>query len=271
MLALLRRPTLVSFVVLLGVPQLAAAQNERMPELEVLRTVARLFEGMRTADSAMVRTTFAPGARFARVDMRQSPAAITYDTPDAWLAGVASSAKRWDERVHDVQVRVDAEMAQVWAPYTFYLDGTIRHCGVDAMELLRDASGWKITHLADTQRRDGCREVPAFTTTGPRPAEQPYFEFQVEQSVTILPGSPVPVYPAELKAARVEGEVLAQFVVGTDGRARPGTLKILKSSHALFTDAVRNALPQMQFSVASIGGKKVAQLVQHPFVFALSR
>jgi protein TonB len=162
-------------------------------------------------------------------------------------------------------------MAQVWAPYTFYLDAKVRHCGVDAMELMRDGSGWKVTHLSDTQRREGCRDVPAVTATDVPPADQPYFEFQVERPVTILSDSPMPVYPAELKAARVEGEVLAQFVVGTDGRAKPETLKILKSSHGSFTDAVRAVLPQMQFSVASIGGRKVAQLVQQPFTFALPR
>ena len=156
----IRRPLLIGLLVL-AVPQLLGAQSQAAPEFDVLRTVARLFEGMRNADSAMVRSTFAPGARFSRVDARQSPGVIAYDTPDGWLAGVANSAKRWDERVYDVQVKVDGNMAQVWAPYTFYLDAKVRHCGVDAMELMRDASGWKITHLADTQRREGCREVPA--------------------------------------------------------------------------------------------------------------
>ncbi|HET9010794.1 MAG TPA: hypothetical protein VFN38_03220, partial [Gemmatimonadaceae bacterium] len=154
----MRLRPMLALLLLAGLPFRAMSQTAA--EAEVSAVVARLFGGMRTADSAVVRSTFAPGARFARVDSRQSPAVIAYDTPDGWLAGVANSAKRWDERVYDVQVKVDAEMAQVWAPYTFYLDGKVRHCGVDTMELLRDASGWKITHLSDTQRREGCREVP---------------------------------------------------------------------------------------------------------------
>lgn len=167
----IRRPLLIGLFVL-AAPQVLGAQNRPAPELDVLRTVARLFEGMRNADSAMVRSTFAAGARFARVDTRQSPGTITFDTPDRWLAGVANSAKRWDERTYDVQVRADGNMAQVWAPYTFYLDGKILHCGVDAMELLSDVSGWKVTYLSDTQRRDGCREVPAVTATSVPPADR---------------------------------------------------------------------------------------------------
>lgn len=45
----------------------------------------------------------------------------------------------------------------------------------------------------------------------------------VDQPVTPLPGSPVPTYPPELKAARVGGEVLVQFVVDTVGHVEPGT------------------------------------------------
>jgi hypothetical protein len=139
----------------------AMAQSQSDDENAVLATVNRLFNGMRMADSGIVRSTFAPGARFASVDVRSTPAAITYDAIDGWLSGVATSAKRWDEQVYDVQVRVDGNIAQVWAPYTFYLDKAVRHCGINSLELLRDGAGWKVTQLSDTRRREGCRDVLA--------------------------------------------------------------------------------------------------------------
>jgi TonB family protein len=69
----------------------------------------------------------------------------------------------------------------------------------------------------------------------------------------------------------VTGKVLAQFVVGENGRYEGGTLKILESSNPAFTAAVKDALPRMRFSAAQIGGKKVSQLVQMPFVFNLNK
>jgi beta-lactamase regulating signal transducer with metallopeptidase domain len=91
---------------------------------------------------------------------------------------------------------------------------------------------------------------------GPRAVntDQPYFEFQVEQQVRTAPGSAHPKYPAMLKSANVEGEVLAQFVVNTDGRADVSTFKVLKSTHDLFTKSVRAALPDMRFTPAEFGG-----------------
>jgi hypothetical protein len=121
-----------------------------------LAAVQRMFEGMRTADSAMVRSVFAPGARFAMIDTRSTPAAIRFDSVGGWIAAIATSNRRWDEQIYDVQVRVDGNVAQVWAPYTFYLDKALRHCGVNAIDLLRDGDGWKVTQLADTRHRDNC-------------------------------------------------------------------------------------------------------------------
>ena len=102
-------------------------------------------------------------------------------------------------------------------------------------------------------------------------SDQPYFEFQVEKPVVPAPGSTSPRYPDMLRQAGVEGEVLAQFVVDTTGKAEPGSLKILKSSHDLFIQSVKNALPQMKFIPAEVGGRKVKQLVQQPFSFSIAK
>lgn len=104
--------------------------------------------------------------------------------------------------------------------------------------------------------------------TAPVVTDQPYFEFQVEKPVAPLNNSP-PRYPDILRSSNVEGEVLAQFVVGTDGRADMRSFKVLKSSDPLFTAAVEDAVKQMRFTPATIAGRAVKQVVQQPFVFSL--
>ena len=98
--------------------------------------------------------------------------------------------------------------------------------------------------------------------------DAPYMEFQVEKAVRHIGGAS-PEYPASLRDMGVKGEVLAQFVVGENGRYESGTLKILSSSNPAFSDAVKRALPGMRFSAAQIGGQKVKQLVQQAFQFNL--
>lgn len=107
---------------------------------------------------------------------------------------------------------------------------------------------------------------------GPVPqGDQPYFDFQVEKPVVAAPGSQGPAYPDMLRSAGIEGQVLAQFVVDTTGRADMSTFKALRSDNDLFTTAVKNALQRMRFLPAEVGGRKVKQLVQQPFQFSLNR
>jgi len=106
---------------------------------------------------------------------------------------------------------------------------------------------------------------------GNAPVDRTFFEFEVEKQVSTAPGSQPPRYPDMLRSANVQGEVLVQFEVDTTGRANLATFRVLKSTHDLFTASVRNALGQMRFYPAEIGGRKVKQLVQQPFNFTLTK
>ena len=126
--------------------------------------IQELFRGMRAGDSDAVRSVLAPHARFTVLGMEHGGGArggtaaedaavsIKVQSVDPWVEAIGNSEGKWDEQIYDVEVRVDDRMASAWVPYTFYLDGVIKHCGVNSIELLRDQEGWKITQLSDTRR-----------------------------------------------------------------------------------------------------------------------
>ncbi|MFL5595385.1 MAG: energy transducer TonB [Gemmatimonadaceae bacterium] len=94
---------------------------------------------------------------------------------------------------------------------------------------------------------------------------------QVERQVAVVPGSPPPKYPEILRNSAVEGQVIAVFVVDASGRAEVDSVRFARSDNQLFEEAVRTALRRMRFFPAEVGGRKVRQLVQMPFVFTISR
>jgi hypothetical protein len=98
-----------------------------------------------------------------------------------------------------------------------------------------------------------------------------FFEFQVDRHVTLLPDNPVIPYPRMLRSANIEGEVLAQFIVDTTGHADMRTFKVLNTTHDLFTNSVKAALPSIRFMPAEIGNRKVRQVVQMPFQFNFTK
>ena len=129
----------------------------------------------------------------------------------------------------------------------------------------------KVTDEADFSGKGVAGGIAKGVVGGTANTDQTYFEFQVEKQVAPAPGNGGPRYPDMLRSANVEGEVLAQFVVDTTGKYEAGTFKVLKSSHDLFTNAVKAALANMKFYPAEVGGRHVKQLVQMPFQFSLNK
>jgi TonB family protein len=147
--------------------------------------------------------------------------------------------------------------------------GTLRRVATDVREVanLVDSAAARVARMLQMQRDDPrLRDAPA-----PKPPGEPYFDFQVDRSVRPVSGSRGPTYPEELRAQAIEGEVLAQFVVDTNGTVLEGSLRVLRSTHAEFEAAVRRAVPQLLFSPAIKDGRNVRQMVQQPFHFRLER
>ena len=135
----------------------AAAQVPDTPDGKaVMAVITRMFDGMKEADSAKVRSVFVPGARFVTVGTRTNPDTVTYPAIDGWLVGIARSDKTWEERVKNLRITIDDNIASAWMDYSFYLNGAVRHCGVNSAELVKVKGEWKITQLGDSRRTTGC-------------------------------------------------------------------------------------------------------------------
>jgi protein TonB len=91
----------------------------------------------------------------------------------------------------------------------------------------------------------------------------------VDKAAIAIEGVGVPEYPSMLREAGIEGTVRLRFVIDTLGRAEPGSVVVLSSTHELFTVAVERAVPRMRFKAAEVRGTRVRQWVEMPLVFSL--
>jgi hypothetical protein len=120
--------------------------------------ITRLFDGMRTRDTASMRAAFAPGATLQSI----SATGIRVDAIDAWIGSVASAPAGLvlDERLANPVVQVDGQLASVWVDYWFFAGDRFSHCGVDAFVLAHLDGAWRIISVADTRKREGCPAAP---------------------------------------------------------------------------------------------------------------
>lgn len=147
---------LIAVLAVAGRPTSSLAQDGDDPAA----VVHRLFDAMRTRDTVAIRQAFHPEGRLmtAARDRAGVPVVQTA-TVDAFVRAVTSARAKLDERLSNVEVRVDGGLATVWAQYRFYADSTFIHCGANAFQLGWTADGWKITQVTDTRRQEECEDV----------------------------------------------------------------------------------------------------------------
>jgi hypothetical protein len=117
----------------------------------VLDPITAMFDGMAKRDAAAIKKPLLPGGGL--VLMRDGkPTQMTFD---AFAEAVGKPSKAHiEERIHDPLVRIDNDLAVVWAPFDFLVDGKVDHCGTDLFNLVRTDGKWLIASVADTGRKD---------------------------------------------------------------------------------------------------------------------
>ena len=150
------RHALLATLTLVLLPAVATAQTP--DEEAVMAPIHRLFDGMRTADTTMMRSAFHEGAALLSVGSDREGTVTVRETPtDRFLALIGQPHDEvYDERLGEPEIRIDGDLATVWVPYGFYLDDRFSHCGVNAFQLARLDGAWTIIHTADSRRRDAC-------------------------------------------------------------------------------------------------------------------
>ncbi len=79
----------------------------------------------------------------------------------------------------------------------------------------------------------------------------------------------LPRYPDPLRAAGIEGEVVAMFVIDSAGRVDVKSVRILRATDARFVASVVATLRDSRFAPGRVDGRAVATLVQRSFRFAI--
>jgi len=126
----------------------------------VKQTVNTMFDAMRKGDSTLLKSTFAKGMLLQSVsNSKDGKANLSTDSADDFAKAIGTPHNGvYDERIVFGDVKVDGDLASVWAPYKFYLGDKFSHCGVDVFQLMKTADGWKIIYIVDTRRKDNCIE-----------------------------------------------------------------------------------------------------------------
>lgn len=126
-------------------------------ETAVMAPIDAMFAGLAARDSAAISAQLRPeGGATVAAEKPDGSRSIRHLSWAEYTAGIKPGPEKLEERLTDPAIEVDGDIAMVWAPYTFYIDGKVHHCGIDHFDLVREAGAWKILNVTWSQRTTGC-------------------------------------------------------------------------------------------------------------------
>lgn len=143
-------------ILLTVVTAITCSAQAQTTEDSVKATINRLFEGMKNADTTLLKSAFTGDPILQTIATnKKKQVYIKSDKYKDFVKFIGQQkVGEADERVEFESIRIDGPLAMVWAPYQFYYKGKFRHCGVNSFQLVKLEDGWRIQYLIDTRRKD---------------------------------------------------------------------------------------------------------------------
>lgn len=141
-----------TFAAALGLAAPALADDHSADaQQDVVAAADAFFAALRDPDKTALAEELLSEAVIFVHDRRDPAQTSTRIVPagthlEAWL----NSAPGVDEYMTYESVLVDGDMAHVWGPYVFLLDGEPTHCGINSMSMVKTEEGWKVGNTSFT-------------------------------------------------------------------------------------------------------------------------
>ncbi|MEP6549325.1 MAG: DUF885 family protein [Gammaproteobacteria bacterium] len=128
-----------------------AAHAASVEEKAALAGFQAMLDGLGKRDKAAMRAQLLPGGS-ATLMRKGKPMQMTFDALTERLSQPGTETH--EERIHDALVHVDGDVAIVWAPFEFLVDGKIDHCGRDIANMVRVNGRWLVASVEDNGHTD---------------------------------------------------------------------------------------------------------------------
>ncbi len=126
-------------------------------EGQVMAPVQMLFDGFARRDPAIILAALrADATAVVAAEKADGTRAVRRMTATDFAAGIKPGPERYEERLTDPAIEIDGDIAMVWSPYVFLIDGKVHHCGVDHFDLVRENGVWKVANVTWSSRTTGC-------------------------------------------------------------------------------------------------------------------
>ncbi|KGL62403.1 nuclear transport factor 2 family protein [Polaribacter sp. Hel1_85] len=154
-------PRIIAFVIALIFSITLSAQH-KTDEKAIQNVIETFFDGLHKGDSAIVKSTLHKDIKIQTTfTNKKDEKILKTELKSNLLKGVANKKPEdvYIEKLLSYTFKVDGNLASVWIPYEFYLNGKFSHCGANSFQLFNNNGTWEIIYLVDMRRRGNCNSL----------------------------------------------------------------------------------------------------------------
>ncbi len=126
-------------------------------EYKVKYAIETFFDGFHQSDSLKMKSVMHPNMIMQSIQPdKEGKEVLVNQNVSGFLKLVTqySKVRNWEEELESFDFKIDGNLAQVWCPYNFYLNGMLSHCGANSLQLFFADEQWKIVSILDTRRKN---------------------------------------------------------------------------------------------------------------------
>ena len=147
----------LTILLLTSFPLLTMAQTtEETEKTAVINVVQQFFQTMDHHDTATAKKIVLMDCQLYSVQQTKDSIINRMRTFTDFLKVIGQTNRSLEEKVWNPSVMIHKQIAIVWAPYDFHLNGQLTHCGIDEFNLVKTNEGWKVASVMYTVEPDAC-------------------------------------------------------------------------------------------------------------------
>lgn len=123
----------------------ALAQDNEGARSEVIAAADAFFDALRSKDAEKLAAIMRPDGTIMIDDRMFEEREVLMVVPNAaYLKGRDDNDDAVNEVMQYESVHIDGNIAQVWGPYRFTVNGETTHCGINSMTFIRGEGEWML-------------------------------------------------------------------------------------------------------------------------------
>lgn len=133
--------------------------QELTQEQQIKNVINAFFDGLHQGDSAKISSTLHKDLKIQTTSTtKEGIKILKTDEKSTFLTSIANKKPEqvFLEKLLEIDVKIDGNLASVWTPYEFYYNNQFSHCGANSFQLFDNNGKWQIIYIVDMRRRGDC-------------------------------------------------------------------------------------------------------------------